>query len=71
MAQQVKGDRSEKHTLARDRLPSQLQEVFDAFVDDYRFSSVGHYGRPFVSYEVLADMVLAGWRKSAPGELPN
>ena len=60
--------RSEKHNQARNSLSEELRPVFDAFVDDYRFSSIKHYGAPFISYAVLADMVKAGWRPVArPG----
>jgi hypothetical protein len=59
-------ERSEKHELARNSLPDDLKPVFDAFVDDYKFAASKHHGSPFVSYIVLAEMVKAGWRLSAP-----
>ena len=62
--------RSQKHTQARDSLPVELRPVFDEFVDDYRFSSTSHYGSPFISYAVLADMVRVGWRPAARPEKP-
>ena len=57
--------RSEKHEEARSSLPEELQPVFDELVQDYRFACQVHYGSPFVSYVVLAEMVKAGWRPSA------
>jgi hypothetical protein len=56
--------RSEKHELARDSLPRELRQHFDAFVDDYKFSAIAHYHKPFISYAVLADMVRCGWRRT-------
>jgi hypothetical protein len=58
-------NRSEKHELARNTLPLELQPVFDLFVQDYQFAARIHHGHPFVSYIVLADMVKAGWRLSS------
>jgi hypothetical protein len=58
--------RSEKHELARNRLPDDLKPIFDSFVDYYRWAATKHHGAPFVSYIVLAEMVRAGWRLSAP-----
>ena len=54
--------RSEKHETARASLPEELQAVFDQFVEDYKFAGVIHHGAPFVSYIILAEMVMAGWR---------
>jgi hypothetical protein len=50
---------------ARNSLPEELRPVFDEFVSDYRFAATGRYGKPYISYIVLADMVRAGWRLSA------
>ena len=57
--------RTEKHQAARDVLPAELQNVFDDFVNDYKFFGTKHYGSPFISYIILAEMVKAGWRPSA------
>ena len=56
---------SEKHERGRRRVPDALQSVFDELVEDYKFSGLKHYGAPFVSYEILADLVLGGWRPAA------
>ncbi len=56
--------RSEKHELARGSLPEELLPFFDQFVEDYKFAGTVHYGSPFVSYTILAEMVKAGWRLS-------
>ena len=56
--------RSEKHELARNSVPAELRPVFDQFVQDYKFAATVHYGSPFISYIILAEMVKAGWRLS-------
>lgn len=58
--------RTEKHELARNSLPDDLRSVFDDFVNDYKFFGTKHYGSPFISYAILAEMVLAGWRPTEP-----
>lgn len=57
--------RSPKHEVGRRRVPDELQPVFDELVQDYKFCGFKHYGTPFVSYEILADLVLMGWRPAA------
>ena len=57
-------ERSEKHELARNMLPTELRPIFDEFVQDYRFAGTVHHGAPFISYVILAEMVKAGWRPS-------
>lgn len=54
--------RSEKHELARNNVPDELKEVFDEFVEHYKYAATKHHGFPFVSYVVLAEMVELGWR---------
>ncbi len=56
---------SEKEIEARNSLPEELKTVFDEFVSDYRYAATMRYGKPYISYIVLADMVRAGWRLSA------
>ena len=55
--------KSDKETGARETLTEELKPVFDDFVDDYKYCATLRYGRPYISYIVLADMVRAGWRK--------
>jgi hypothetical protein len=61
----IKDLRSKKHEAGRRRVPMELHPVFDELVEQYKFSGLKHYGTPFVSYEVLADLVLMGWRPVA------
>lgn len=56
---------SEKQLEARNSLPEELQSIYDDFVSDYRYASTLRYGKPYISYIVLADMIRAGWRLSA------
>ena len=55
--------RSERYVSARQSLPAALRAVFDQLAVDYRNAAQARYGRPFVSYEVLADLIFEGWRK--------
>ena len=54
--------RSKKHEDGRQRVPAKLRPYFDEFVVDFRFASLKHYGTTMVSYEIIADLVLMGWR---------
>ena len=56
---------SEKQIEARNSLPEELRPVFDDFVSDYKYAATLRYGRPYISYIVLADMIKAGWRPTA------
>ena len=56
---------SERQTEARNSLPEELKPIFDDFVADYLYASTMRYGKPYISYAVLADMIRAGWRHSA------
>lgn len=53
---------SEKELEARNSLPDELKPVFDELISDYKYAATLRYGKPYVSYIVLADMVRAGWR---------
>jgi len=55
---------SPKFLAARDRLPDDLKPVYEQFVDEYHFQTIRRFGRGYVAYQVLADLVLMGWRPS-------
>ena len=57
-------EKSEKYLKARDKLPKELQEIFKKMVDEYSFHALQIYGRNWVAYDVIAEMVKAGWRPS-------
>lgn len=56
---------SPKHREAEAKLPAELRAVYRQMVEQYEFLTHLKYGRGYVAYEVLAEMVLAGWRPSA------
>lgn len=56
---------SPKYQEAEDQLPADLKPIFKQFVEEYEFLTTLHYGRGYVAYKVLGDMVLTGWRPSA------
>ncbi len=56
---------SEKHREVKGMPPEEPKETFDEMVSDYRYAATLRHGKPYVSYNVLADMVKAGWRCTA------
>ena len=57
--------RSAKHEEARDSLPPELQSMHDEFVEDYKFATIKRFGRGYVAYLVLADLIRVGCQHSA------
>jgi len=57
--------KSEKHTEAEAALPANLRETFNLLIDDYMDASETHTSDNSrrVNYNILADLVQAGWRK--------
>ena len=55
---------SAKFKEAEASLPEDLRPVLRRFVEEYEYLTGIHYGRGYVAYKVLADLVLAGWRAS-------
>ena len=53
---------SQKSKEAEAKLPEELRPAYQQMVQDYEFLTQVKYGRGYVAYEVLAHMVLAGWR---------
>ncbi len=62
-------EKSEKYQAARDSLREELREVYRQMVLDYVFHTTRRYGRGYVAYEVLADMIREGWRPG-PSDSP-
>jgi hypothetical protein len=54
--------RSPKFLEARDSLPEQLRPIYDEMVTDYVWYTTKSFGRGYVAYAVLAELVRAGWR---------
>ena len=62
---------SPKYKSEEATLPDELRPVYRQLVEEYEFLTVAHYGRGYVAYKVLADIVRAGWRSSGkPIESP-
>lgn len=59
----------EKYLAAYNRLPDDLKPVFEQMVEEYAFETAKLYGAGYVAYEVMANLVLAGWRRSARSRL--
>jgi hypothetical protein len=56
---------SDKYKQAEARLPNELKPILQRFVVEYEYLTKLHFGRGYVAYQVLADLILAGWRPSA------
>jgi len=54
-------DKSEKYLKARERLPKELHDVYRQMVDEYAYHALQLYGRNWVAYDVIAELVLSGW----------
>ena len=57
--------RSGKSLEAEARLPEELKPIYRRLVDEYAYLTELRYGKGYVAYQVIADLVLAGWRPSA------
>lgn len=55
-------EKSEKFLKAKERLPRELHDVYTQLVDEYAYHALQCYGRNWVAYDVIAELVLAGWR---------
>ena len=64
-------EKSEKFINARDKLPEELRGIYTKLVDEYAFHALLLYGRNWVAYDVLAELVKAGWRPSEKAEDTN
>ena len=54
--------KSPKFLQARESLPEDLRPIYDRMVEDYSFYALKHYGREWVAYMVIAELVENGWR---------
>lgn len=53
---------SPKFMEARESLPETLRPIYDEMVADYSWFTTKKFGRGYVAYGVLAEMVRGGWR---------
>jgi hypothetical protein len=58
-----KNARSEKN---RATLHPFLRDTFDLLLEDYEGSAKIHTGEVSVNYDIIADLVRAGWRRALP-----
>ena len=56
-------DERERRARAQAKLPAALHRTFEALVDDDAVSAKIHAGEIAVDYDVIADLVRAGWRR--------
>ena len=54
--------RGPKYLEALSSLPEHLQPIYRAMVEEYKFHALSRYGRAWVAYDVIADLVRSGWR---------
>lgn len=56
--------KSAKYLAAKKRLKRGFESTFDELLNDYQFFSIQRVGRAFINYEIIADLVNTGWRKT-------
>ena len=54
--------RGPKYLEALSSLPEQLKPIYTAMVEEYKFHALRRFGRAWVAYDVIADLVRSGWR---------
>jgi hypothetical protein len=52
-----------KRTQAEAGLPAELRLTYNALVDEYETVAKTYTSHTWVNYDILADLVRAGWRK--------
>jgi hypothetical protein len=55
---------SPKALEARNTLPEAIRPIYDEMVEQYSFYALKHYGRAWVAFMVIAELVKDGWRPS-------
>jgi hypothetical protein len=48
----------------RAKLRPPLRDTFDRLLEDYEVSAKIHTGEVSVNYDIIADLVRAGWRRA-------
>ncbi len=60
---------SPKFIEARESLPPDLRPIYDRLVEEYAYQTAVRYGKGYVAYSVLAEVVRSGWRPTTqPGK---
>jgi len=51
-----------KYLEALSSLPEELRPIYKSLVEEYKFHALARYGKAWVAYDVIADLVKSGWR---------
>jgi hypothetical protein len=54
-----------KYLTARNSLPESLWPIYEDFVEQYKFYALTRYEKAWVAYDVIADLIKAGWRDTS------
>jgi len=57
-------EKSDKYVKAREKLPKELRDIYTQMVDEYAYNALLLYGKNWVAYDVIGELVRAGWRPS-------
>ena len=57
-------ENSEKYQAVRESLPEELRPIFRQLEEEYAFHTHVKYGRGYVAYAILAELLRDGWRQS-------
>jgi len=60
--------KGEKYLSAKESLPKNFHSIYDQLVEEYIFHTEKRYGRGYVAYNILADLVKDGWRPPEKAE---
>ena len=63
---EIKPKETPSYLNAKKMLPLELHATLDELIADYKFAALKHHGREWAAAKVLAELVLMGWRSSAP-----
>jgi hypothetical protein len=59
-------ERDEDRERVQATLHPSLRDTFDRLLEDYEVSAKIHVGEVSVNYNIIADLVRAGWRRVLP-----
>jgi hypothetical protein len=59
-------ERNEEREQVKGTLHPLLRSTFDLLLEDYEVSATIHAGEGSVNYNIIADLVRAGWRRVLP-----
>ena len=51
-----------KYLKGLSSLPEELRPIYKEMVEEYKFHALKHYGKAWVAYDVIAELVKSGWR---------